>query len=102
MNPLQRDESVLLAVVVFKFSKTLPACKRDIFLNKIFNFEYCCFGYILEKSKQFSFFLERLWQNVIATKRSPSSVSDMRCNDMLSMISVNIAAKFTLELFLNN
>ena len=55
---------------------------------------YVCF-YILEKSKQLAFCLERLRQNVIATKRFPSSVPTMRCNDMLSMISVNIAAQFT-------
>ena len=98
MNQLQRDESVLLAIALN------PPCLQAGLLNKIFNFEYCCFGYILEKSNQFSFCLERLWQYVIATKRFPSSVPHMRCNEMLSMISVNniIAAKFTLELFLNN
>ena len=45
------------------------------------------------------------WNNynkiIIETKRFPSSVPNMRCYDMLSMILVIITAKFTVK-FLND
>ena len=42
--------------------------------------------------------LETTVANIIATKRFPSSVPNMRCYDMLCMILAIIAAKFTSKL----